>query len=113
MINISIQQKYFDAIKSGRKTVEGRLNSTKFQNLKVAMPITFISTTTKQQLTCIVQAIHTYPDFKAMLQSEGVQKMLPDINNLEDAVSIYESFPGYKEEVKKIGALAIRITLID
>lgn len=46
-----------------------------------------------------------------MLQHEGLEKMLPGIKNLKTGVKIYKSFPRYQENVQKMGALAIVITL--
>jgi len=109
MLNLSLRRKYFDAIKAGAKRVEGRLNSSKFKDLKPGMQISFTAADTNEVMICIVEVLNIYPSFKGMLQGEGVENMLPGIKNLEEGIAIYESFPGYKEEVKKNGALAIRI----
>ena len=112
MLTLSVQQKYFDAIKAGTKTVEGRLNSPKFQDLKPNMHITFTCVQTQEQVVCIVQDLQRYQTFEEMLLAEGVANMLPGVQTLFEAVALYESFPGYKEDVKKIGALAIKVTVL-
>lgn len=111
MLDLSVQKKYFDAINAGIKTVEGRVNSNNFKDLKPGMPITFTcSDDYSKKINCTVQAINVYPDFKTMLKKEGLQNMLPGIKSIEIGVGIYESFHGYKDAVKKYGAVAIRIT---
>jgi len=112
MLNLSVKQKYFDAIKTGIKTVEGRLNSPKFKDLKATMQMSFTCADSQEQLICIVQDVQTYPTFEAMLEAQGVVNMLPGIDSLPVAVAIYESFPGYREDVKKMGALAIKIKVL-
>ncbi len=109
MLNLSLRQQYFDAIKSGLKTVEGRLNSPKFKDLKPGMNISFTSVNTNETIVYTVEAMNVYANFTDMLQGESVDKMLPGITSLDEGVALYESFPGYKDEVKKVGALAIRI----
>lgn len=111
MLDLAIQKKYFDAINAGLKTAEGRINSAKFKDLKIGAQIIFTCAEDySKKIICTVQAINVYPDFKTMLQKEGLQNMLPGIKNIAVGISIYESFHGYKEAVKKYGAAAIRIT---
>lgn len=112
MLNVSLQRKYFDAIKIGKKTVEGRLNSQKFYGLKRGMKMSFTTVDTNEVLWCTIEAIIVYKDFADMLCGEGVDNMLPGVTNLDEGVAIYESFPGYAQEVKKVGALAIRVKVI-
>lgn len=112
MVHLSLRQEYFDAIKSGLKTVEGRINSPKFKDLKPGMTIRFTCINTNETIVCTVQAIHVYTNFTEMLQSAGVENMLPGISSITEGVELYESFPGYREDVKKFGALAIKITAL-
>jgi len=112
VLKLSLRSEYFNAIKAGTKTVEGRLNTAKFKDLKPGMPICFVLPETGEELYCNVQAINIYPSWLDMLQSEGLQNMLPGIDSLQSGVKLYESFPGYQEGVSELGALAIRIMLL-
>ena len=109
MLNLTLNKQYFDAIKAGIKTVEGRLNKPKFHTLKPGDPLTFTCKETGEVLSCTVTTLHTYPTFETMLQSEGLTNMLPWAKNIQEGVAVYESFPGFKEEVKEVGALAIGV----
>ena len=111
MLKLSLRKRYFDAIKSGIKPVEGRLNDDEFKHVTRGMQICFTSEETGETLLCAIESMHLYFDFATVLQTEGVQHMLPGITNLQEAVEIYESFPGYKDGVKEFGALALRIHL--
>lgn len=109
MLNLTLNQQYFNAIKSGVKTVEGRINKPKFHDLKPGDPISFTCQETGEVLTYTITTLHTYPTFEAMLQSEGLTNMLPGIATIAEGVAVYESFPGFKEGVKELGALAIGV----
>jgi len=109
MLNLVVKQVYFDAIKAGLKTVEGRLNSPKFKDLKFGDLITFTCHETNEKISGVVKALNIYPNFEAMLVSEGLENMLPGVTSLYEGVMIYESFPGYQEGAKEFGTLAIRI----
>jgi ASC-1-like (ASCH) protein len=109
-LDLSVNKKYFDAICAGSKTAEGRINSPKFRELKPGMEIIFTCAEDySKKIVCQIIAINTYPDFKTMLKKEGLTNMLPGIKDLAVGVAIYEGFHGYKQAVKKDGAVAIRI----
>jgi ASC-1-like (ASCH) protein len=111
-LQLSLRHEYFDAIKSGIKTVEGRLNAYKFKGLQPGMNISFISVQTDEVIICLVQAINTYSNFEDMLRNEGINNMLPGIAIIEKGVAIYQGFPGYKDGVHKNGAIAIKFKVI-
>lgn len=109
MLHLKLQDQYFHAIVSGIKTVEGRLNSPKFKDVQVGMPICFSSESTEQTIVCIVEVIDRYQNFQDMLLAQGVGNMLPGVTSFEQAVDMYESFPGYKDKVASCGVIAIKI----
>lgn len=109
ILTLSLRQHYFDAINSGIKTVEGRLNNSKFKDLRPGMQIIFSSLHTHETIVCIVKSTHFYATFKDMLIHEGIENMLPGVTCLDEGVDLYESFEGYRDGVKKVGALAIAI----
>ena len=57
MITLSLIHKYFEFIKSGKKTIEGRINTPKFANIKKEDLITFISNQTKVRANPATQQI--------------------------------------------------------
>jgi|SRR3989339_702306 len=110
---LELQDQYFHAIVSGMKTVEGRLNSPKFKDLQVGMHISFRSQVMQQTIICLIEEISRYKSFKDMLLAQGVGNMLPGVVNIEQAVDVYESFPGYKDKVILLGAVAIKIKKVE
>jgi ASC-1-like (ASCH) protein len=113
MISLFLLHQYFELIRLGLKTVEGRIDTKKFEVLQPGDKISFTSTQTQDTLICIVKYIHRYNDFESMLIHEGIENMLPGVKDLKEGVAIYESLPEYKEKVKKIGAVAIKIERLE
>jgi len=112
MLSLSLRQHYFDAIKSGLKTVEGRINSSRFENCKPGDTVSFTCVSTNETIICTVTAVTVYTNFYDMLQAQGVENMLPGVTTLQDGVAMYEAFPGYEEQVKISGAIAINIKVM-
>ncbi len=52
--------------------------------------------------------INSYENFAQMLESEGLENMLPGTTNLQKGVEIYEKIPSYKERCQRNGCLGIR-----
>jgi len=48
-----------------------------------------------------------YPLVRQMLETEGLQRVLPGIDTIPEGVAIYHSFPGYEERIKLNGIHAI------
>ena len=111
MLHLSLQSQYFNAIKIGLKTVEGRPNSLKFKDLRSGDKISFICVSTNELIYCTVVAVRVHRSFYEMLQAHGLQNMLPGVTDIQQGVAVYENFPGYREKVKNNGAIAIKITI--
>jgi len=102
---ITIKQPWFNLIKSGSKTIEGRLNSGLFAKLQVGNIITWLN----QNMKCKVKiiSIKKYDSFRMMLEKEGLDKVLPTIDNIDDGVKLYRQY--YSIEKEKVGVVAIKM----
>ena len=65
----------------------------------------------KRYFNAIITELSYYNNFKEAIEEVGVKKVLPNAKSLKDAVEIYNSFPGYKENSKKYGVLRVRFLL--
>ncbi len=109
---------YMDYIKKGLKHAEGRINSHGFQRLKVGDTIYFHNR--RVGIICEIIFLHKYKTFRAMLEEEGADKMLPQLlklglskeEKIQEGIKIYEKFPNsYK--VNQFGCLAIGVTYLE
>lgn len=103
MIDINIQEPYFNFIMSGKKTIEGRLNKGKFINLQIGDVLRI-----NNQVNFVIQKINYYNDFKTMITTEGLNNVIPDAKNLSEALDVYYKFYSPDDEIN-FGVLAIKI----
>jgi len=105
-----IQDPWFTHIRKGAKTVEGRLAGGFFGNLKKGDIVTVIG---PKRQTVMVEIIDTikYKTFAEMLETEGLDKVLPGINTIDEGVAVYRQWYSEDRE-KQRGVAAIRIKII-
>ena len=116
VINLHIQYSYFDMIKKGEKTWEGRLGNLDIQNIQVGQTIVFESQNEQQithSLTSEVIAIEKYSSFEEMLSNQRLHCFLPNCPSIERGVEIYHQFPRYKEMENSWGAIAFHLKIQD
>ncbi len=109
----TLQKKYLDFIKDGSKTVEGRIGSGAFRNMKVGETIKFFDPKNPNNFVIVeVTQNNHYKTFRDMLVGEGVDKMLPDTKTVDEGVKIYERIPNYLERCKKSGCVGIGVKVL-
>lgn len=97
----------FKQIKSGKKKVETRANSTQYQNIKEGDSIVFVcdGSSFKKQ----VAAVSVFKSIESLLKKYKPEEINPALTTLEETVQMYHSFPGYKEKIKKFGLIALEL----
>lgn len=103
-ITINVQEPYKTFMLKGIKTVEGRLDKGKFAIIKIGDILEIES----EDAVFKIIAKNIYPNFRKMLEKEGIKNVIPDKDNINDAVSVYYRFYT-KEQEKKFGVVAIKI----
>ena len=106
-IPINLREIHFDNIKSGIKTVEVRVNKGKFISAEVG-DIFLINDDVKVEIV----AKRNYKTFREMFDSEGLQNIVPHINNIDEAIDgCYKYYT--KEQEENFGILAFEIKLYE
>lgn len=100
---------WFSFIRKGIKPVEGRKNSPKYQKIQIDDFIDFSNGI--EQFRAIVTEIRSYASLEDYLDDVTVQKALPTVSSLEDAVKIYLQW-NTPEEIQTYGFLGIFIKLV-
>ncbi len=106
-IPLNVQEPYLSFILNGQKTVEGRLNKGKFKDLKVG-DVLLIGPEEKRFL---IERTTVYKSFRDMIEKEGIENVIPDKDNIDDAEAVYYKFYT-KEQEKEFGVLSIKIKFI-
>lgn len=101
----------FISIKDGYKTIEMRLNDEKRQLIKPNDLIEFTNTKTLEKIKVIVLETIHYANFEELYK----QYTKIEIGYKEDENSDPSDMENYysKDKIKKYGALAIRVCLLD
>jgi ASC-1-like (ASCH) protein len=111
MNSIKVQQPYFDYIKNGVKTIEGRINKDKFASILPGDVIKiYDASSTNKFVSAYVKDVRRYDYFSQYLWYEGIEKTLPDIH-MRDGCSVYYQYYTPEQETK-YGILAIELYVI-
>ncbi|KAF5775155.1 putative ASCH domain, PUA-like superfamily protein [Helianthus annuus] len=99
---LHVQEPFFSQLKDGHKTIEGRC-AGRLNRIKSGSLILF-----NKCLLLQVEDVHLYASFSDMLAAEGLAKVLPGVDTIEEGIQIYRKF--YSEEREKSnGVLAILV----
>ncbi len=107
---VTLRQPYIKQIKSGAKTIEGRIDRGLFANIKVGDRINFYCN--NDDVNCTITKKIKYNSFNEMLSAEGYKKCLPEASSYEEASKIYKNIPGYEAPAKTHGVLALGVKAI-
>ncbi|VVA96312.1 unnamed protein product [Arabis nemorensis] len=100
---LHVQEPYFTQLKDGLKTAEGRCAVGDYKRIGSGAFILF-----NKCLLLEVQDVHHYTSFSEMLKVEGLAKVLPGVESIEEGVRIYRNF--YPEEKERMnGVVAILV----
>lgn len=102
-----LSEPWFSFVKSGRKTIEGRLAKPPFNDV---IPETRIKWVSDSNDHCITKVVRTtmYSSFLEYLQSEGLGKCLPDVSDCDKGETIYRQFYSEADELK-FGVVALEL----
>lgn len=109
MQEVNVNKIWFDFIKNGQKTVEGRLNKGKFSNMKIGDIIKFVNG--DENVKVKIKNITHYKSFENYLIMEGLKRTLPGIKNLNDGLNVYYAY-FTKQQEQEFNILAIDIKKI-
>lgn len=109
-----------DDIIAGRKTIEGRLNRSKFAEYRPGDIITLrrdhrdehgvLQDGEPDAARVKITAIRHYPDFLSMVQTEGYEKVIPNAANVQEAADEYNAYYSTEDQAQ-YGVLAIEVVL--
>jgi ASC-1-like (ASCH) protein len=109
-----LTEPWFTLIQLGLKTAEGRKNKGKFKEMKVGDIIEWKNDNFKSRsFYTQITGKAVYPNFQKYLETEGLDKCLPNMEKygIEHGLSVYYKFYT-KEEEREFGVVAIRLKVI-
>lgn len=110
---LGLNDRPFQAIKLGKKKIEGRtprdFDDNRYVGMKKGDTITFTNNITSEEMTCEVLFVKHYNDVRTMLETEGVENVLSSGGDIEAGIASYNNIGNYEERIKKFGIFAIRV----
>ena len=99
----TIKEAYADLIRTGAKTVEGRVNHGRAARVRAGDTVVLGGARAR------VADVRTFGSFRDMLTTCGLQAALPGVGDITEGVRIYESFPGYAAGARNCGVVAFNL----
>jgi ASC-1-like (ASCH) protein len=107
-------KKYIHLIREGKKTVEGRVAKPPASNCQIGDRLRLYHFRDRfDDVVCDITDIKKFSSFREMLEETGVQECIPGAKDLEEAVNLYNSFPGYAQQAAKLGVIALYLRVND
>lgn len=103
----AINRDTFQAIRDGRKKVETRAATVKYRNIAAGDVITFVCG--REKFERRVKRATAFKTIAAMLRTYDVSDISPNYPTAKELRAKYNTFPGYREKIKRFGVIAIRL----
>lgn len=94
----------FNAVCSGKKSVETRAATPKYQDVEPGDKLTFTCTGSSCQK--IVKTVHYFSSVDALLAYFPPESINPELETVQEIEEMYSSFPGYKNKIETYGLAA-------
>lgn len=96
----------FEEVRSGIKSIETRCGK-KYESVGVGDEIRLACG--DDVLTKTVVKKYHWPSVEAMLAEVPLKRVMPDLENIEQAKARYASYPDYEEKIKREGILGFKL----
>ncbi len=107
---MGISEPHASDIKSGKKIMEGRLNTPPLNKIQKG-DIIIINHKSPEKFNIKVTFVKRYKSFSDMIKKEGLENVLPSVDTLDEGIQVYRKFyPEWKEQ--KYGIIAIGMKLL-
>jgi len=108
---VHVSLPWFNLIREGKKSVEGRPNRKDFAQMKVGDQIEFFNKELNENFMAEIINVSHHKTFEEMIKSNGIDNVLPGIRNLDEGVQVYMQY--YTKEIEaEFGVVGIHVKLL-
>lgn len=104
----AVDREIFEAIKNGKKKVETRAATDKYQTISTGDTLRFVCGSSEFQKKVVARK--KFNSIRELLGEYKPEDINPSIKTAEELEQMYYSFPGYREKIKKYGLFAWEIS---
>lgn len=112
--NSNLDSLYFNLIRNNEKKAELRVYDEKRRKIKTNDIWIFTKKDDKDEKIIVkVKQIRIYSSFEEAIYDDKENYLMPNIESKDERVSIYESFPNYKENGQEFGVVRFDFELLN
>lgn len=100
-----INKEIFEMLRDGRKRIETRAATSKYQGIEKGEIITF--SCSGERFEKEVKKVTHFTSIDELLKKYKPTDINPTRKTKEEIIEMYHSFPGYKEKIEKEGIIAV------
>ena len=102
-----INKETFDFIRSGKKKIETRAGSVKYQKIKAGDVL--VLSCAGERFEKRIKKVSHFKSIKDILKKYTPSQINPATKTEKELTGVYYSYPNYKEKIKKFGLLAFEL----
>jgi len=103
---------FFDYAMIGIKKYELLIYDKKNQNIKLLEEVEIFDKNSSRKINTFIKELSYHKNITEAIEETGIEKILPNITNISEAVKIYEGLNyengNYKESIERYGVLRIK-----
>jgi ASC-1-like (ASCH) protein len=103
----AVNRDIFKAIISGEKRIETRAATKRYRDIKAGDTVTLICG--REKANKKVSKVEFFKSVSAVLKRYKPEDINPKTRTAQEARSMWYSFPGYREKIKKYGLVAMHL----
>jgi len=102
-----VDRDIFDALRSGEKRVETRAATDRYRDIASGDKVLFVCG--RDSFSKKVKSARLFRSVPALLRLHRARDINPNVRTAAGLKAMYESFPGYKEKIRKFGLIALEL----
>lgn len=103
----AVNRNIFEAILNGKKKIETRAATAKFHDIKAGDTVVLICGNKKAKKK--VKKVELLKSSAAVLKKYKPEDINPKIHTIKEVKTMWYSFPGYREKIKKHGFIVMHL----
>ena len=103
----AIDKDIFEAIRSGKKKVETRANTSRYKNIKAGNVIKFVCG--DESFEKGAEKVEVFENIDKLLEKYKPEDINPKITTKEALKTMYYNFPGYRGKIEQFGIIAFEL----
>lgn len=109
-MDVNLSDPWFDAVRQGKKRVEGRVKRGKWTTVRVGDQWNISSVRAETFSTQVID-IREYSTYEEYIVNEGLGNVLPGVRDLCSGIELYEQYCGKGADLEN-GVVAFEIQVI-